>query len=255
MRNRLENWLRAIIIQKAVKDVRRGINEVREHVRNEVSRNLDSAPFETMESVATFTVTRELDTKRDVIARPIERASEDLSKRLEEAEDDFCKCLKGELGSYQPRYPLVNVRPQTLCRDMTEDLLERLSRDTRGIVHDMTGWLGRLLKLKGARDKAAGALKTRAGESLRKGLAEFEKHVERELNSNVDGTLTEMEQHVTDVLREIEKRIGEQQNKQSSVEEERKRIRDEMKAIDEKSEMVEKLQAEYDAARASIERN
>ena len=255
VRKRLETWLRAIIIQNAVQGVRRGINEVREHVRNEVARNLDGERLENMESVATVTVTRELDTKREVIAQPIGRAGKDLSKRLEEAEEDFCRCLKGELGSYQPRYLLVDVRPQTLCREMTEELLKRLSSETRGIVRDMTGWLGRLLNLKRARGTAAGALKTHAEESLRKGFAEFEKHVERELNSNVDGTLTEMEQHVTDVLRKIDERIGEQQNRQSSVKEERKRIDDEMKVIDEKIEKVTKLQAEYNAARASIDRN
>ena len=255
VRDRQKNLLKTNVIQKAVRDIRRGINEVRKHVHNEVSMHLDGQALKNMESYTKFTITRELDTKRDVIAQPIDRASQDLSKRLEEAEDDFCKCLKGELGSYQRWYPLVDVRPQTLCRDMTKDLLERLSRDTRGIVHDMTGWLGRLLNLKRARGTAASELKNRAGESLRKGLAEFEEHVERELNSNVDGALREMEQHVTDVLQDIDKRIGEQQNRQSSGEETRKRIRDEMKVIDEKIDMVTKLQAEYDAARASIDRN
>ena len=119
----------------------------------------------------------------------------------------------------------------------------------------MTGWLGRLLNLKRARDKAVIWLSTKAGESLIKGLEEFDKHVERELNSNVDGALREMEQRATGFLQDIDKRIGEQQNSQSSVEEERKRIRDEMKVIDEKIDMVTKLQAEYDAARASIDRN
>lgn len=256
VRDQLEKWLKTIIIQNAVRDICRGINEVQEHVHNEVSRKLDGVPFETMESVTTFTVTRELNTKREVIARPIERACENLSKRLEEAEDNYCEWLKkGELGSYQPRYHLVDVRPQTMCREMSDDLLRRLTRETEGIVRDMTGWLERLLNLKRARDKAVVELKARAGKSLSSGLAEFEGHVRRELDRNVDHALREMEQHVTDLLQEIDKRIGEQQNRQSSVEEERKRIRDEMKAIDEKIEMVTKLQAEYDAACASIERN
>lgn len=255
VRDGLENWLGTIVVQKAVGDIRRGITEVQEHVLNEVSRKLNGVPFETMESVTTFTVNRELNTKRDVIAQPIERACKNLSKRLEEAEDKFRECLKGEPGSDQPRYHLVDVRPQTLCRDMSEDLKGRLTRDTRGIVHVMTGWLGRLLNLKRARDKAVIWLNTKAGESLNEGLEEFEKHVERELNSNVDGALKQMEQRATGFLQDIDKRIGEQQNSKSSVEEERKRICDEMKVINEKIDMVTKLQAEYDAARASIDRN
>lgn len=254
VRGKLENRLRTIV-QQAVGDICRGITEVQEHVLNEVSRKLNGVPFETMESVTTITVNRELNTKRAVIVRPIERACENLSKRLEEAEYEFCECLKGEPGSDQPQYHLVDVRPQTLCRDMSEDLKGRLTRDTRGIVHGMTGWLGRLLNLKRARDKAVIWLSTKAGESLIKGLEEFDKHVERELNSNVDGALKQMEQRATGFLQDIDKRIGEQQNSKSSVEEERKRICDEMKVINEKIDMVTKLQAEYDAARASIDRN
>ena len=112
VRGRLENWLRTIV-QKAVGDICRGITEVQEHVLNEVSRNLNGVPFEAMESVTTITVNRELTalvyTKRAVIVRPIERACENLSKRLEEAEYKFCECLKGEPGSDQT-HPTLRIR-------------------------------------------------------------------------------------------------------------------------------------------------